>query len=128
MEPPSAPSRIVPCQRVEIELTSHSVERFNEHFRPCLDFAAAKEELQRLLERHAFLSYSRPSWVIPLGAQDSCVAYVEIEGVLALPLVPHAREHGVLVAKTCIARGCVTHAERAWRRSSRAKRRSRRRP
>lgn len=103
---------------IQIEPSPHCIDRYAEVFLPCGDHPAALDRLNRVTERNGVLCDKRPAWVTPMGGGDEAVAYVEVSGILALPLVPRGRS-GVFVAKTCIARGCITHAERDRRRRRR---------
>lgn len=103
---------------IEIELSKHSIHRYAEHFLPCGDDAAALDRLSRLTEHNGVLCDERPAWVTPMGGGEEAVAYVEVPGIFALPLVPRGMT-GAFIAKTCIARGCITHAERDRRRHRR---------
>ena len=121
--PPAAQERR-PAPAVEIELSQHCIDRFGEHFYPCFGREQIEREVDRLLSREAELVHVQPSWV-KAPPNDPAVAWAVIGRDIALPLVPHDREHGVLVATTCLAAGSISHAERDRRRHRKAAARAR---
>jgi hypothetical protein len=83
---------------LEICITTHAVERFQERVRPGLSFAAAADELAHLIGLGE-LREEPPPWC--LTREDA--GYLVI-GDLVLPLAACA-EDGVFYATTCLTRG-----------------------
>ena len=106
---------------LEIQLTQHAIERFHERVRPSLTLSAAEDELARLVAFARVVS-DPPSWHAE-RQRRTAAAYLVI-GDLVLPAEPLVSEPEVLVAVTCIARGCVSDQARARR--NKARRRARR--
>ena len=101
---------------LEIRLTQHAIERFHERVRPGLAMAAAEEELARLVSI-ADVVTEPPPWH---GERQrrTAPAYLVI-GDLVLPAEWLVGEPDVLVAVTCIARGCLSDRARARRNEAR---------
>lgn len=117
-----APAPCSSALQVEIELSVHCIARFGERVHPCFDASRLEAELERLLVHEARVVYVRPAW-IAAPPDDPAVAWAVIHSDIALPLVPHEREHGVLVATTCLTAGGISHAERHRRRIRKARQR-----
>src|SRR4051794_15258525 len=83
---------------LEIRITDHAVERFQERVRPGLSVDVAAHELARLIPL-GFIYEQPPAWC----AARPCPAYLVV-GDLVLPLVTCADE-GVYYATTCLTRG-----------------------
>ena len=109
--------------RFEIELSVHCVERFNERLRPCLDREQAEEELVRLLSDFGEITFDRPVWIRPFGA-DRASAWVLIGPSVALPLLDTG---GSFLAATVLVGGGISRGERSRRNGRRKARRTRRR-
>ena len=109
----------------EIELSSHALERFRERFRQGFELEQAQRDLCTLLEQHSEMTWVRPRWVQPHPGCGA-VAWAVLGEEMALPLAADFRRPGRLVATTTLARGGITHAERARRRKRKSGRRRRR--
>ncbi len=115
-----------PPSPLEIQISDHCLDQFGNRVYPCFDLPRLETELERLLDAHAELVYVRPGW-IKAPPNDPAVAWAVVQSDIALPLVPHSREHGVLVATTCLTAGGISHAERDRRKIRKAKQRKPRR-
>jgi hypothetical protein len=83
---------------LEICLTHHAVDRFQERVRPGLSREAAEDELARLVLFGSVVT-EPPAWLCTRPGD----AYLVI-GDLALPLLAHAAD-GAYYATTCLVRG-----------------------
>jgi hypothetical protein len=109
---------------LEIHFTQHAIERFHERVRPCLTIAAAEEELARLVTMADVVS-EPPTWLAE-RQRRTAAAYLVV-GDLVLPAERLEGKPYVLVAVTCIARGCLSDRARARRNEARQRRRRARR-
>jgi hypothetical protein len=109
---------------LEIHLTQHAIERFHERVRPCLTIAAAEEELARLVTMADVVS-EPPTWHAE-RQRRTAAAYLVV-GDLVLPAERLVGQPDVLVAVTCIARGCLSDRARARRNEARQRGRRTRR-
>ena len=110
-------------RRVEVLLSTHAIERFNERVRPGLDYASAAVELARLVLA-AELSTEPPTWLAATQAQRS--AMYAVIGDLVLPLDPSRQDQAALCALTCLARGSISSHTRERRTRARKGARGRR--
>lgn len=106
---------------LEIQLTQHAIERFHHRVRPSLTMSAAEDELARLVTVAQVVS-EPPTW--HAERQRRTAAGYLVIGDLVLPAERLAGAPDVLVAVTCISRGCLSDKARARR--NEAKRRGRR--
>lgn len=95
-----------------IELTSHAVQRYQQRIRPGLSIEAAENELARVVLVGEFVT-EPPAWHLGSCAQLAPF-YLCLADVL-LPLTPHHRQPGVLVATTCLAKGSLSADARRYR-------------
>lgn len=110
---------------LEIQLTTHAIERFQQRVRPGLDLEAAGDELARLLATAAIVQ-DPPDWFARRQARVAC-SYLVV-GDLVLPLQQSRSGDGTLVAVSCIPRGSLSEMARARRNSARRRANLRARP
>ena len=106
-----------------IHLTNHAIDRYRERVRPGLSFKAAELELA-LVAASGEITTQAPAWHLRNCAQEAPY-YLVIADVL-LPLRPHYSEIDVLVATTCLARGCLSADARRHRNARKRHRAGRR--
>lgn len=97
---------------VEVALSHHAVERYQERVRPGLEAKLARADLQRLMSAGEITSCP-PAW-LQSRERQSAAFYLTI-GDVVLPLDPCRRNRERLVALTCIVRGSLSGAARASR-------------
>ena len=98
---------------MEVELSKHCVERWRNRFRPGLDVAAARRELEGVLEcAGGRVVDSPPDWT-RLAEPDSHTSFLVVSEDLVLVLIERGER---LLAKTCVSRGTISPWERMRRR------------
>ena len=88
MNSTATPSPSGDSHQFEVELSSHSIARYRERLRPCLDHQLAGDELEQLLSNNCEIAFDRPNWVGP-GREDAD-AWALVGQTIALPLVEEA--------------------------------------
>lgn len=119
--PPHERSGVDTRGKATIRLTEHCVERYQQRFRPALDIEAARTDLARLLDV-ADVVADPPRWLAE-RAEQWAPAYALIGDDCVLPLVPAEGRSGMLSAVTCLGRGGISDAARAYRSQRRRSRR-----
>lgn len=104
-----------------VVVSQHAATRYMERVKPALDFAAARTELERLVEMCPAL-VPEVDW-LPGDDYGINVGYLEVAPGIACPVL--RAEGGTLIATTCCTYGSLSEASR--REANVAKREQRRR-
>lgn len=111
MERTTTPSPAPNSTRVEVELSSHCIERFNERVKPCFDHQRAADELERLLSVHGEIALKVPDW-LATPYRDRADAWALLGPGIALPLLDAGNR---FVATTTMVSGGISGGERSRR-------------
>ncbi len=99
-----------------VRFSLHSQQRYVERVRPTVECASAARELERVC-RVGAIRNAEPEWLRGRTKRESEL-YLLIGDDIVFPLVRDMGSHE-LVATTCIARGGISDATRAYKRKRR---------
>jgi hypothetical protein len=84
-------------------LTTHSVDRYRERFRPHLEGGKAKGELYARMRKEGSFDTTAPRWLAPTNSKTA-QGYVTIADEIVLPIIDKRTQAQRFIAVTCLYR------------------------